>query len=142
MECSKMPGVPMARLGDASSPVSASTNIGVAGEVRQHQFVNRKLIVARREQAGGGVDYFHTQREYTADDLLRRFPVRARREHAKTKGEMRRDDPERAGEIDAERYEELLPVMANQALASGSPGNNPRIPTSEEIVDLYRRVYA
>jgi alcohol dehydrogenase class IV len=44
--------------------------------------------------------------------------------------------------IDAARYEELLPVMANQALASGSPANNPRIPTADEIIDLYRRVYA
>src|SRR3984893_15230266 len=43
--------------------------------------------------------------------------------------------------IDAERYEELLPVMASQALASGSPANNPRVPTSEEIIALYRRVY-
>jgi alcohol dehydrogenase class IV len=43
--------------------------------------------------------------------------------------------------IDAARYEELLPVMASQALASGSPGNNPRVPTSDEIIDLYRRVY-
>src|SRR6266478_2293380 len=43
--------------------------------------------------------------------------------------------------IDAERYEELLPVMASQALASGSPANNPRIPTSDEIIALYRRVY-
>ena len=43
--------------------------------------------------------------------------------------------------IDAGRYEELLPTMASQALASGSPGNNPRVPTSEEIIDLYRRVY-
>ena len=32
-------------------------------------------------------------------------------------------------------------MMASQALASGSPGNNPRIPTSEEIIGLYRRVY-
>jgi alcohol dehydrogenase class IV len=47
----------------------------------------------------------------------------------------------RAWGIDAERYEELLPVMASQALASGSPGNNPRIPTSAEIIGLYRRVY-
>jgi len=44
--------------------------------------------------------------------------------------------------IPAARYEELLPVMASQALASGSPGNNPRVPTSDEIIDLYRRVYA
>jgi alcohol dehydrogenase class IV len=43
--------------------------------------------------------------------------------------------------IDAERYEDLLPVMADQALASGSPGNNPRVPTVDQIIDLYRRVY-
>ena len=43
--------------------------------------------------------------------------------------------------IDAARYEELLPAMANQALGSGSPANNPRIPTIDEIVELYRRVY-
>jgi alcohol dehydrogenase class IV len=39
------------------------------------------------------------------------------------------------------RYDELLPVMASQALASGSPANNPRAPTSEEIIELYQRVY-
>ncbi len=39
------------------------------------------------------------------------------------------------------RYDELLPVMASQALASGSPANNPRVPTSDEIIELYRRVY-
>jgi alcohol dehydrogenase class IV len=44
--------------------------------------------------------------------------------------------------IDAARYEELLPVMASQALASGSPGNNPRVPTADEIIDLYRKSYA
>jgi alcohol dehydrogenase class IV len=43
--------------------------------------------------------------------------------------------------IDAERYEDLLPVMAGQALVSGSPGNNPRVPTVDQIIDLYRRVY-
>jgi alcohol dehydrogenase class IV len=43
--------------------------------------------------------------------------------------------------IKKERYDELLPVMAAQALASGSPANNPRVPTSEEIIALYRRVY-
>src|SRR3954468_19615737 len=43
--------------------------------------------------------------------------------------------------IDRARYEELLPVMASQALASGSPANNPRVPTEDEIIDLYRLVY-
>jgi len=47
----------------------------------------------------------------------------------------------RAWGIDADRYDELLPVMANQALGSGSPANNPRIPTSGQIIELYRRVY-
>jgi alcohol dehydrogenase class IV len=47
----------------------------------------------------------------------------------------------RAWGIDAGRYEELLPLMASQALGSGSPANNPRVPTSEEIIELYRRVY-
>jgi alcohol dehydrogenase class IV len=48
----------------------------------------------------------------------------------------------RAYGIDARRYEELMPLMASQAIASGSPGNNPRVPTQDEIVALYKRVYA
>jgi alcohol dehydrogenase class IV len=35
-----------------------------------------------------------------------------------------------------------LPIMAKQALASGSPANNPRVPTAEEIEELYRKVWA
>ncbi|MEP5764663.1 MAG: iron-containing alcohol dehydrogenase [Halieaceae bacterium] len=34
-----------------------------------------------------------------------------------------------------------LPVMAEQALASGSPANNPRIPDVNQIVELYERVW-
>ena len=47
----------------------------------------------------------------------------------------------RAWGIEAGRYEELLPIMASQALGSGSPANNPRIPTRDEIIELYHRVY-
>jgi len=47
----------------------------------------------------------------------------------------------RAWGIERARYDELLPVMTSQALASGSPANNPRVPTNDEIIDLYRRVY-
>ena len=43
--------------------------------------------------------------------------------------------------IDAERYHSLIPTMALQALASGSPANNPRVPTAEEIEQLYREVW-
>jgi alcohol dehydrogenase class IV len=44
--------------------------------------------------------------------------------------------------IGGNRWEGLLPLMAQQALASGSPANNPRVPTEAEIIDLYRRAYA
>ncbi|HBC23566.1 MAG TPA: alcohol dehydrogenase, partial [Pseudomonas sp.] len=40
-----------------------------------------------------------------------------------------------------ERFFELRATMARQALASGSPGNNPRVPTEAEIIDLYETVW-
>ncbi|MBU8546790.1 MULTISPECIES: iron-containing alcohol dehydrogenase [Roseomonadaceae] len=43
--------------------------------------------------------------------------------------------------IDAAKWEGLLPLMAKQALASGSPGNNPRVPDESEIVALYQASY-
>jgi alcohol dehydrogenase class IV len=43
--------------------------------------------------------------------------------------------------IPEERYFSLIPTMAKQALASGSPQNNPRIPTSEEIERIYRQIW-
>jgi alcohol dehydrogenase class IV len=43
--------------------------------------------------------------------------------------------------LDATRWTNLLPLMAEQALASGSPNNNPRIPTAEDIQTLYRLVF-
>jgi alcohol dehydrogenase class IV len=44
--------------------------------------------------------------------------------------------------IDPRTWEERLPVMAEQALASGSPANNPRVPDAAEIITLYRMVWA
>ncbi len=43
--------------------------------------------------------------------------------------------------IARERFFELRETMAKQALASGSPGNNPRVPTEAEIIDLYETVW-
>ena len=43
--------------------------------------------------------------------------------------------------IGGNRWEGLLPLMAQQALASGSPANNPRVPDEAAIIDLYRRAY-
>ena len=36
----------------------------------------------------------------------------------------------------------VLPLMAEQALVSGSPANNPRVPVADEIIDLYEKVWA
>lgn len=44
--------------------------------------------------------------------------------------------------IDKDRWDSLIPLMAEQALASGSPHNNPRIPTDSEIRDLYEQIYS
>jgi len=44
--------------------------------------------------------------------------------------------------IEPERWTQLLPIMADQALASGSPGNNPRQPPADEIITLYRQAWA
>lgn len=42
---------------------------------------------------------------------------------------------------DRERFFALLPTMAEQALASGSPGNNPKVPNVAEIVELYKKIW-
>jgi alcohol dehydrogenase class IV len=44
--------------------------------------------------------------------------------------------------IDPAAWEGKLDLMADQALASGSPGNNPRVPDKAEIIALYRAVWA
>jgi alcohol dehydrogenase len=43
--------------------------------------------------------------------------------------------------VDADRFEAGLEKMAADALASGSPGRNPRVPDASEIVELYRRAW-
>lgn len=43
--------------------------------------------------------------------------------------------------LDEAKYFATLDVMAAQALASGSPQNNPRVPSAEEIVGLYRAIW-
>ena len=39
-------------------------------------------------------------------------------------------------------WEAAMDTMADQALASGSPANNPRVPDKAEIMALYRQVFA
>jgi len=39
-------------------------------------------------------------------------------------------------------YENLLNTMAEQALSSGSPANNPQVPSKRAIIALYKDIYA
>ena len=44
--------------------------------------------------------------------------------------------------VDKKKLKELAPQMAQDAIASGSPGNNPREATKDEIIELYRLAYS
>ncbi len=43
--------------------------------------------------------------------------------------------------IEKSDFFDVLEIMAEQALASGSPANNPRVPTKGEIVDIYKKLW-
>ncbi|MFF9482720.1 iron-containing alcohol dehydrogenase [Streptomyces sp. NPDC014733] len=43
--------------------------------------------------------------------------------------------------IDQGTWNRLTPLMAEQALASGSPAHNPLVPTTEQIQSLYLQIY-
>jgi alcohol dehydrogenase class IV len=43
--------------------------------------------------------------------------------------------------VEEGRFQSVVNQMALDALASGSPGNNPRKATKEEIVELYRKAF-
>jgi alcohol dehydrogenase class IV len=44
--------------------------------------------------------------------------------------------------VDKDKLEKLAPQMSEDAIASGSPANNPRQATKEEIIELYKLAYA
>lgn len=44
--------------------------------------------------------------------------------------------------VDKDKLEKMAPQMTEDAIASGSPANNPRQATREEIIELYRRAYS
>ena len=43
--------------------------------------------------------------------------------------------------IEADAYAAAIPAMAIDALASGSPANNPRVPLADDLERLYRAAY-
>ncbi len=43
--------------------------------------------------------------------------------------------------VDETEFNRVLEKMAKDAIASGSPGNNPKVPTENEIISLYRESF-
>ncbi|WDV07585.1 iron-containing alcohol dehydrogenase [Lysinibacillus irui] len=43
--------------------------------------------------------------------------------------------------IEEQAYYDAIPKMAEDAIASGSPSNNPKVPTKEELMELYKIAY-
>ncbi|MEH6825222.1 MAG: iron-containing alcohol dehydrogenase [Motiliproteus sp.] len=43
--------------------------------------------------------------------------------------------------IERQAFFDLIQTMAEQALASGSPGNNPRVPSIDEVVEIYQQLW-
>lgn len=54
--------------------------------------------------------------------------------------ELQVPTPEQFG-IEREHFFNNLEVMAEQALASGSPANNPKVPSAEEIIEIYKKLW-
>lgn len=43
--------------------------------------------------------------------------------------------------VDQNTFFDLMPTMAEQALASGSPNNNPRVPDTQEMIAIYEKMW-
>jgi alcohol dehydrogenase len=43
--------------------------------------------------------------------------------------------------IDRDKYFAVARTMAEQALASGSPSNNPIVPSIDDMVEMYRQIW-
>lgn len=44
--------------------------------------------------------------------------------------------------VEKSEFDRVVQTMAEQALASGSPANNPRVPTQSEMVELYQQLWS
>jgi alcohol dehydrogenase class IV len=54
--------------------------------------------------------------------------------------ELQVPSPQQFG-ISREHFFDNLEIMAEQALASGSPSNNPRVPSTAEIIEIYKKLW-
>jgi alcohol dehydrogenase class IV len=98
----------------------AVTRFSIAGSVRRYAIIARAMEVA----GPGDPDERAAENLIVALEKLNRdLAIPRLREHPK---------------MDEDRFSASLEKMATDALASGSPANNPVVPTPQQIVKLYR----
>ena len=110
-----------------------------------HGLSNAMLLpaVTRFSVAGAEARYAEASRRFGLADHADSDPVAAARLVTGLEAlnkELKVPTPAEFG-ISEALWNEKMPLMAQQALASGSPGNNPRVPDAAEIVTLYREVW-
>jgi alcohol dehydrogenase class IV len=99
------------------------TAYSVEGAPERYATCARNMGVAHEEDAD----------EVAARQLIRALYVR--------NAQLEVPSPKRFG-ISETEYFALIPTMAAQAVASGSPQNNPRIPSVEDIETIYYQAWA
>ncbi|MGE7941572.1 iron-containing alcohol dehydrogenase [Lysinibacillus xylanilyticus] len=82
-------------------------------------------------------EFFNKDRELLSQEELADLAIVSIKEMCKR---MDIDNLKQWG-IDEEAYYAAIPKMATDAIASGSPGNNPKVPTQEELMELYKIAY-
>jgi alcohol dehydrogenase class IV len=100
----------------------AITTFSVSGNVRRYADCARTMGIAKSD---------------VSDEAAAAMLVEALR---KLNSQLEVPTPEKLG-IERKRWFDAIPTMVEQAIASGSPANNPRVPTSQEIAELYGQVY-
>lgn len=81
--------------------------------------------------------FFHKTTESLSQEELAHLAIMSIKEMCK---HMKIGNLQQWG-IEQQAYYEAIPKMADDALASGSPANNPKIPTKEELMALYKIAY-
>ncbi|WP_029986715.1 iron-containing alcohol dehydrogenase [Lysinibacillus fusiformis] len=81
--------------------------------------------------------FFHKRNETLSKEELAQLAISSIKEMCKR---MNIGNLQQWG-IEQGAYYKAIPKMAEDAIASGSPGNNPKIPTKEELMELYHIAY-
>jgi alcohol dehydrogenase class IV len=99
------------------------TSFSIAGSKQRYADVSRKMSLAKTSDSD---DYANTSLVEGLIDLNQKLKVPSLRE---------------CQGVSQDKFTDVVKKMASDALASGSPQNNPVVPSEQEIIDLYNKVW-